>query len=285
MAGPTCQDCNCLLAWLLRRSPNPGALTATTLEGTRGSCSRQGVGRASPSTSSARWSRGDGCFGNAFQQWQDFLDIWDLLVSDQKCMDFRGLPPFFHIISDHVLWEVTTVHCMPSTTSSSVSIPRETLQWWWPPSLPTFPMASEMYSTGTFSRTRRHSSYLSNSFLSLIHGVALFFKASTAVVTAVSNPRRIRWIQHLRRDVSDPFTDDEAESKTVCGRCTVTWVISLVLEATSDTNLAPAFQNGLPIRFLLRWSPHHLWSRVNQVIFQEPHCVLLGAQRNFHCIC
>ena len=70
-------------------------------------------------------------------------------------------------------------------------------------------------------------------------GIALFFKASTAVATAVSIPRRM------------PIGLAPAVTFLIPSR-TMAWVktvavvvpspaISLVLEATSDTNLAPIF--------------------------------------------
>ena len=70
-------------------------------------------------------------------------------------------------------------------------------------------------------------------------GIAVFFKASTAVATAVSIPRRI------------PIGFAPAVTFLIPSR-TIAWVktvavvvpspaISLVLEATSDTNLAPIF--------------------------------------------
>ncbi len=67
----------------------------------------------------------------------------------------------------------------------------------------------------------------------------------------------------------DPFTDD---SRSRQSQLLSRHQRSFVLEATSDTNLAPyIFKNGLPIRFLWRWSHRHLWSKGRPNDFQEPH--------------
>ena len=66
----------------LRRSPKPGALTASTLSVPR-SLLTTSVASASPSTSSAMITSGARAAGDLLEHRQDVLDRGDLLVGDQ----------------------------------------------------------------------------------------------------------------------------------------------------------------------------------------------------------
>ena len=123
----------------LRRSPNPGALTATTLKVPR-ILLRTSVGRASPSTSSAMISNGR--FGKI--SW-----IFEIFLSVIRIYGFSSSETIFSLSVTIYCDKYPRSNCIPSTTSSSVSIPRDS-SIVITPSLPTRSIASEMYSP-TFS--------------------------------------------------------------------------------------------------------------------------------------
>ena len=100
-----------------------------------------------------------------------------------------------------------------------------------------FPLASEMYSP-TFQNEKTQQ-LLEQSLPLLDTGIALFFKASTAVATAVSI-RRMPIGLATCSDVLIPSRTIIVRGQDRCGRCTVTCDI-IGLEAASGSNLAPLF--------------------------------------------
>ena len=131
----------------LRRSPNPGALTATTLKVPR-ILLRTSVGRASPSTSSAMISNGRFVLrtssNNGKISW-----IFEIFLSVIRIYGFSSSETIFSLSVTIYCDKYPRSNCIPSTTSSSVSIPRDS-SIVITPSLPTRSIASEMYSP-TFS--------------------------------------------------------------------------------------------------------------------------------------
>ena len=131
----------------LRRSPNPGALTATTLNVPR-ILLRTSVGRASPSTSSAMIRSGRLVLSTSSRSGK-ISWIFEIFLSVIKMYGFSRSATIFSLSVTMYCERYPRSNCIPSTTSSSVSIPRDS-SIVITPSLPTFSMASEMYSP-TFS--------------------------------------------------------------------------------------------------------------------------------------
>ena len=131
------------------------------------------------------------------------------------------------------------------------------------PSFPTFSIASEMYSP-TFSL--REDTAATCAIASLLEtGTELDFRASTAVATAASIPRRIPI-------GLAPAVTFLIPSRTIACVKTVAVVvpspaISLVFEATSDTSLAPMFS---------KWSSSSI-----SLAMVTPSLVIRGEPKDF----
>ena len=78
--------------WRLRRSPKPGALTATEVKVPR-SLLTTSVASASPSTSSETISSVLAGLHDLLEHRQQVLDVADLLVGDEDVADPRARPP------------------------------------------------------------------------------------------------------------------------------------------------------------------------------------------------
>ncbi len=126
----------------LRRSPNPGAFTATTLNVPR-ILFKTSVGNASPSTSSAMINNGFDCCkicsNNGKISW-----MLEIFLSVIKMYGFSNAASILSLSVTMYCDKYPRSNCIPSTTSNSVSIPFDS-SIVITPSLPTFSIASAMY--------------------------------------------------------------------------------------------------------------------------------------------
>ena len=162
--------------------------------------------------------------------------MFEIFLSVIKMYGFSRSATIFSLSVTMYCERYPRSNCIPSTTSSSVSIPRDS-SIVITPSLPTFSIASEMYSPTFSERDETAATWAIASLLAT--GRAIDFNSSTATLTAVSIPRRIPI-------GLAPAVTFLRPSRTIACVNTVAVVVpspamSLVLEATSETNFAPMF--------------------------------------------
>ncbi len=134
-----------------------------------------------------------------FPTMANFLDIWNLLVGDQIIC--------FFIISDHVLWEVTTVKLHAFNDFSSVSIPRDS-------SMVTSIFANFPWLRCTHRLSEREETATTWAIAPLLDtGVALFSKLLLLLQRSSIPTADANWVAAVL--TFDPFTDDSLKVKTV----------------------------------------------------------------------
>ena len=228
---------NAAISWsiALRRSPNPGALTAAMFSTPR-SLLTTSVANASPSTSSAMISNGrplcwiPSSTGKISFRFAIFLSV-NRMYGFSITVSIRSLS----VMKYGLRYPLS--NCIPSTTSSSSTIPLASSTVI-TPSLPTFSIASAIKLPIVSSEFAEIVATCAISFLSLT-SFAIFFNSSMIALAALSIPR-------LTSIGLAPAVMFRKPSLKMLYASTVAVVVpspasSAVLLATSLTSWAPIF--------------------------------------------